>query len=43
MQDLCVTCGNDVPEGRQVCPTCEADPMMKRKLKQCNLVLKPNL
>lgn len=30
MQDLCVTCGNDVPEGRQVCPTCEADPMMKR-------------
>lgn len=30
MQDLCVCCGNDVPEGRQVCPICEADPMIKR-------------
>lgn len=28
MKDLCVCCGNDVPEGRQVCPTCEADPMI---------------
>lgn len=30
MQDLCVCCGNVVPEGRQVCPTCEADPLISR-------------
>lgn len=29
MKDLCVCCGNDVPEGRQVCPICEADPFIK--------------
>ena len=29
MKDLCVCCGNDVPEGRQVCPICEADPLIK--------------
>ena len=29
MKDLCVCCGNDVPEGRQVCPICEADPFVK--------------
>jgi hypothetical protein len=29
LKDLCVCCGNDVPEGRQVCPICEADPMIK--------------
>lgn len=25
MEDLCVYCGKVVPEGRQVCPTCERD------------------
>ena len=25
LKDLCVSCGNYVPEGRQVCPTCEVD------------------
>lgn len=23
MRDICVSCGADVPEGRQVCPNCE--------------------
>ncbi|NLL66624.1 MAG: DUF1599 domain-containing protein [Clostridiaceae bacterium] len=25
MDDKCCACGNYVPEGRQVCPTCEVD------------------
>lgn len=29
MKDLCVSCGNDVPEGRQVCPICETDPLIR--------------
>lgn len=29
MKDLCVMCGNVVPEGRQVCPICEADPSIR--------------
>lgn len=29
MPVLCVFCGNDVPEGRQVCPICEADPLIR--------------
>ena len=26
MEDACVLCGDYVPEGRMVCPTCEEDP-----------------
>lgn len=25
MSEKCVFCGNDIPEGRQVCPPCEGD------------------
>ena len=25
-EDMCVICGSYVPEGRMVCPACEADP-----------------
>lgn len=25
MIDICVCCGRPVPEGRQICPTCEKE------------------
>lgn len=25
MSERCVCCGAEIPEGRQVCPTCEAE------------------
>lgn len=25
MEDRCICCGDIIPEGRQVCPSCEAD------------------
>lgn len=25
--EKCVICGNDIPEGRQVCPDCEQNPI----------------
>ena len=33
MEDRCVACGAVVPEGRQVCPACEAGatPVINRK------------
>lgn len=41
MVERCVCCGAVVPEGRQVCPICEADtdrpaekPLQKRKVKK---------
>ena len=33
MEDRCVCCGEIVPEGRQVCPTCEAGAAPKRGMK----------
>lgn len=32
-EDMCVICGSYVPEGRMVCPTCEADPFHALKKK----------
>lgn len=26
MENRCICCGEVIPEGRQVCPTCENDP-----------------
>ncbi len=31
MTDTCVCCGGYVPEGRMVCPLCEAGNMVKSK------------
>ena len=28
-EDRCIVCGDVVPEGRQVCPACESDPLKK--------------
>lgn len=33
MKDLCVTCGNEVPEGRQICPVCEYELKTYRAIK----------
>jgi len=27
MSNLCITCGSVIPEGRQICPKCESDPV----------------
>lgn len=27
MSEYCVICGDEIPEGRQVCPTCEQNVM----------------
>ena len=35
MSERCLICGNEIPEGRQVCPLCERGEKMK------NLYLKP--
>lgn len=32
-EDECVMCGSYVPEGRMVCPVCEADPFYVLKEK----------
>lgn len=29
MKDLCICCGEAIPEGRQVCPICEANAINK--------------
>lgn len=35
MEDRCVCCGAIIPEGRQVCPSCEKDD----KLNQCDCLI----
>lgn len=39
-EDRCVTCGQVIPEGRQVCPTCENKKIekVKKGLKCCSYV-----
>lgn len=29
MEDRCVICGDIIPEGRMICPHCEAEPNSK--------------
>lgn len=38
MTDTCVCCGREIPEGRQVCPTCESieKSTVKSPLYLCN-------
>lgn len=31
MEDRCIICGSIIPEGRQVCPNCEAQSRLRRK------------
>jgi predicted nucleic acid-binding Zn ribbon protein len=35
MEERCICCGEIIPEGRQVCPSCEAET--KKKIKTQNL------
>ena len=30
----CVVCGEIIPEGRQVCPNCESEVQIKKKIKR---------
>lgn len=33
MSNYCVCCGEEIPEGRMVCPSCEADEVKNGKIK----------
>ena len=38
MSNYCVCCGEEIPEGRMVCPSCEADEGGERNGRQTRCV-----
>ena len=35
MSNKCISCGAEIPEGRQVCPNCEIESIAKAMCKYC--------
>ena len=44
MDNRCVCCGAEVPEGRQVCPTCEVkNDVIVARCSICGAIVKPGI